>query len=413
LILQFLRFGPLTLSFGPVYPLSGVSLTFGPIAWIEFAYSLFRRPIPRALRVIEALFGLLMIYCIVLSLSLAFGVLPYLITRFSISVYWVATSFALVPPVALAWMEMRKGTAGARTVLIASALYGCAVVGATMAASGNLWLHQPLLTTFYLGGFALTYRGIVLLLIIPAMAMQIHRRNQRVREEQMRLQSEMEAARHLQEVLLPSRLAQMPGFQVEAAYHPATEVGGDFFQLFPAVNDSLLVVVGDVSGKGLKAALLVSLIVGSLRSRRSDEPAQVLAQLNDALIGQSEGGFTTCCCALFSPDGTLDIANAGHLAPYRNGAEIQTLPGLPLGVVRDTNWDKTRITLEPGDRMVWMSDGVLEARDKKRALLGFESAQELASRPASEIARTAQEFGQEDDITVVSITRQKADVYVA
>ena len=67
--------------------------------------------------------------------------------------------------------------------------------------------------------------------------------------------------------------------------------------------------------------------------------------------------------------------------------KLETPPGLPLGVVRDTAWEETGITLQPGDRMVWMSNGVLEARDKKRALLGFERAQELASRSASEIAR--------------------------
>ena len=156
----------------------------------------------------------------------------------------------------------------------------------------------------------------------------------------------------------------------------------------------------------MKAALLVSVIVGALRNRRSDQPAEVLRELNSVLADHSEGGFTTCCCALFVPDGTLTIANAGHLAPYRNGAEIETPPGLPLGVVRDAAWEETGITLQPGDRMVWVSDGVLEARDNKRALLGFERTQELASRSASEIARAAEQFGQEDDITVVSITRQ-------
>lgn len=407
LILQFLSLGPIPLSLGTVYPLAGVSLAFGPIAWMEFAYSLFRRPIPRALRVIEAIFGLLAVYCIVISVFLASGLMPYLTTGPSISVYWVASSFALITPVALAWMEMRKGTEGAGMVLVASILYGCALVAATVTALSILWLHHPWMDfTFHPAGFSVTYRSLALLLTILAMAMQIHKTNQRVRDERVRLQGEMEAARHVQEMLLPSRLVQVLGFQVDAAYHPATEVGGDFFQFFSAVNDSLLVVVGDVSGKGMKAALLVSVIVGALRNRNSDEPAEVLREINSVLADESEGGFTTCCCALFAPDGALTIANAGHLAPYRNGVEMEPLPGLPLGVVRDTAWEETGITLQPGDRIVWMSDGVLEARDNKRNLLGFERAQKMATRSVSEIARAAEQIGQEDDITAVSVTRQ-------
>jgi serine phosphatase RsbU (regulator of sigma subunit) len=223
----------------------------------------------------------------------------------------------------------------------------------------------------------------------------------------------MEAARHIQEVLVPSQSIRAPGFEIDVSYQPATEVGGDFFQLFSASNDSLLVVVGDVSGKGMKAALVVCVIVGALRNRRSDAPVALLDELNAVLLGNSEGGFTTCCCALFASDGSLTIANAGHLAPYRNGREIETAPGLPLGVVREANWEETRIELQPNDRILWISDGVIEARNGKHDLLGFERAQELATRSASEIAQVAQQFGQEDDITVVSITRQTVPAYVA
>jgi sigma-B regulation protein RsbU (phosphoserine phosphatase) len=162
----------------------------------------------------------------------------------------------------------------------------------------------------------------------------------------------------------------------------------------------------------MKAALLVSVIVGALQNRNSDAPAGLLGELNAVLLSRSEGGFTTCCCALFAQDGTLTLANAGHLAPYRNGQEVETRPGLPLGVTRDASWEETRIELQPSDRVVWISDGVLEARNGKRDLLGFERARELATRSASEIARAAQQFGQDDDITVVSITRQPVAAYV-
>jgi serine phosphatase RsbU (regulator of sigma subunit) len=170
--------------------------------------------------------------------------------------------------------------------------------------------------------------------------------------------------------------------------------------------------VGDVSGKGMKAALLVSVIVGALQNRRSDQPAALLDELNRVLLGRSEGGFTTCCCARFDADGVLTIANAGHLAPYRNGQEIATPPGLPLGVDADARWTEIDIELEPSDRVLWVSDGVIEARNGKRDLFGFERVQGLAGRSSAEIVHAAQQFGQEDDITVVSVTRQPVAVYV-
>jgi sigma-B regulation protein RsbU (phosphoserine phosphatase) len=154
-------------------------------------------------------------------------------------------------------------------------------------------------------------------------------------------------------------------------------------------------------------------IVGALHNRKSDKPLAVLSELNSVLLGRSHGGFTTCCCALFMSDGTLSLANAGQLAPYRNGVEIETEPGLPLGVHADAHWVEVRIELGPSDRILWMSDGVVEARNGKRELLGFERAGELATRSASDIARAAQQFGQDDDITVVSVTRQAVPAYVA
>jgi serine phosphatase RsbU (regulator of sigma subunit) len=248
---------------------------------------------------------------------------------------------------------------------------------------------------------------------VPAITIQVHKTNLRFRDERERLRGEMEAARQVQKLLFPSESIRVPGFAIDASYHPATEVGGDFFQLFAAVNDSLLVVVGDVSGKGMKAALLVSLITGALRNRKSDEPSAVLSELNAVLLGSSEGGFTTCCCALFGAEGSVTIANAGQLGPYRNGEEIAIEPALPLGIDGGAHWTDLGIELEPGDRLLWVSDGVVEARNGKLDLLGFGRTQELATRPAAEIARAAQQFGQEDDITVVSITRQPVAVHVA
>ena len=117
----------------------------------------------------------------------------------------------------------------------------------------------------------------------------------------------------MQEILLTGRAVETPGYAIDPVYYPAGEVGGDFFRILAAAGGGTLLVVGDVSGKGLKAAMLVSVIVGALLNRRSSEPAEVLSELNNAMYGQMAGGFVTCCAALLMPDGTVKIANAGHL----------------------------------------------------------------------------------------------------
>jgi serine phosphatase RsbU (regulator of sigma subunit) len=237
-------------------------------------------------------------------------------------------------------------------------------------------------------------------------------RARRTSMEQARLAGEFSAAQQVQQLLVPASRMTAGQYQIESAYIPSEQVGGDFFQLVPNEDGGVLLIIGDVTGKGLKAALIVSVIVGALQNRRSDRPSNILSELNSILLGRSEGGFTTCCCALFTADGRLTIANAGNLAPYRNGVEIETPPALPLGVDADARWTEMHLAVEPGDCLLWVSDGVIEARNGKRDLLGFERAQALATRSPSEIARAAQQFGQEDDITVVSITRQPVPVHV-
>jgi sigma-B regulation protein RsbU (phosphoserine phosphatase) len=392
-------FGPHTVSAGVMSRLIAVPLRLLPIFWIEFAYALFRRRPPFPVRVLEALMILIAATAVMNALETGL---------FNEWIAYPVTLIGLVPPIAVAWSELRKHSPGAMIQLAFFLGYS--------AAMGTIWLyfygfHVP--TGIYLWGFRVGYQDLVMLLLIPVMTTQIHKTNQQVRAERERLRGEMEAAQQVQEVLLPSRVPHVPGFEIETAYRPAFEVGGDFFQLFPALDGGVLVVVGDVSGKGMKAALLVSLIVGILQNRKSDKPSAVLAEINSALLGRSSGGFTTCCCARFDCDGALTMANGGHLAPYRNGHEIKTPPGLPLGIDADARWTEMHIDLDARERIVWISDGVVEARNGKRDLLGFERAEELATRSASEIARAAQQFGQDDDITVVSITRQAVAACVA
>jgi serine phosphatase RsbU (regulator of sigma subunit) len=217
------------------------------------------------------------------------------------------------------------------------------------------------------------------------------------------LRVEFEAAREVQERLVVPAV-DVPGFKIESVYTPAKQVGGDFFRVLPASDGSVLLVVGDVSGKGLKAAMTVSAIMGSLPGCHSRKPAEVLAHLNEAIYGRI-GGFVTCCAALVSANGTMTIANAGNPAPYRNGEEMAVSPGLPLGMTAEANYEETLCEVAPGDRLTFVSDGVIEATNPQGELYGFDRARTISNQPASTIAEAALQFGQEDDITVLSVIR--------
>jgi sigma-B regulation protein RsbU (phosphoserine phosphatase) len=222
--------------------------------------------------------------------------------------------------------------------------------------------------------------------------------------ENVRMADDMRQAEEVQHLLVPQHLPDYPGWLIESEYHPARQVGGDFFQVLPGDDGSLLIVVGDVSGKGLKAAMTVSAIVGALRGCTVRAPARVLAYLNDALHGQMSG-FFTCCAALINDDGKLIIANAGHLPPYVNGEELEVSPGLPLGIGAETAYSETTHDLGPDDRLTFISDGVVEARNGRGELYGFARTKSISGHTAVAIARAAQRFGQEDDITVLTVMR--------
>lgn len=234
------------------------------------------------------------------------------------------------------------------------------------------------------------------------------RRHARLRAEKALLESELEAARQVQQVLLPESGKLFPGYAVESVYRPAQQVGGDFFQILPAGDGALFVVFGDVAGKGLPAAMLVSMLVGAIRaaSEDSNNPALLLRKLHEVLIGRTSGGFVTALAAHIASNGQVTIANAGHLSPYLDGAEI-ALPGaLPLGVAEGGMYEAVRFELRSGSRLALISDGVVEAQKQSGELLGFDRAKDLSTAPAAAIANAAVQFGQEDDITVVTIERR-------
>lgn len=246
--------------------------------------------------------------------------------------------------------------------------------------------------------------GIMQLSILAVLVMRFAR----TRRDEQRMASELEAARAVQQVLVPEKIPIVPGFSIESVYRPAGQVGGDFFQVLKLPNEATLLAIGDVSGKGMPAAMTVSLIVGTLRTLANylTSPREILTALNRCMAGRQNGGFITCLLLRIESDGTATMANAGHLSPYLDGAEVTLENGLPLGLAPEESYIESQIHLAFGARLTLLTDGVAEARNASGEIFGFERTLAITCATANEIAQTAQEFGQEDDITVLSVTRQ-------
>lgn len=251
---------------------------------------------------------------------------------------------------------------------------------------------------------ALSQIGIILSLCIITVLLM--RRFIGTLREREKWRLEIEQARQVQALLVPSKPPATPGFAVEAVYLPASFVGGDFFYVRPQEDGSLLVAVGDVSGKGLRAAMTVGAIMGALRNEDPTRPVQViLERLNLVLCGQISG-FVTCCVARIQPDGSARVANAGHIPPYLAGQELMLANGLPLGLDVRVHYAESRLQIRPQQQLTFVTDGVVEAMDHAGQLFGFERTQALSTRRADQIAEAARDYGQNDDITVLTLTRQ-------
>lgn len=286
---------------------------------------------------------------------------------------------------------------GFSVVAIADAVIGNALHGGQPGASyispltlqaGPIPIHVSII-----GGYA----GILVIVLI------VFFRYRRVQRDKEHATNELAAARGVQELLIPQEKLATPGFEVDSIYSPASEVGGDFFHVQTIGRDGLLVVIGDVAGHGLRAAMNVSLLMGALRRMQDRSPSRILQGLNRVLTGTDS--FTTCQALWFGANGEMIIANAGHLPPYLNSQEI-ALPGsLPLGVLNEITYEESRFFLHLGDRVLMLSDGVVEARHANGELFGFDRVRMMSQETAANLAEAAKSFGQQDDITVLTVRR--------
>jgi len=239
--------------------------------------------------------------------------------------------------------------------------------------------------------------------VIIALIGLLFREQRRTAQERAVLAGEMQAAQAIQRMLVPTTVQTVPGITLEVAFQPMREVGGDFYQCRILPDGTQRILLGDVSGKGAAAAMTATLLIGATKGRPGDSPSALLQHLNRALQESEIAGFVTCLCAHIAPNGTLTVANAGHLAPYRNGEEIALDPALPLGIAAETTYSESIIQLAAGDTLTLLSDGVVEAQSATGELFGFDRTREVSRQSAEEIARVAQSFGQQDDITVLTL----------
>jgi hypothetical protein len=265
---------------------------------------------------------------------------------------------------------------------------------------------------FSLGDYRFDMRPILEALLFVTLVFTVAREQYLERRRQARMEMEVRSAREVQQVLVPEAVPAVPGFAIDSVYKPAAELGGDFFQVIALPDASTLMVIGDVSGKGLKAAMTVSLIVGTLRTLAdyTQEPVEILRGMNRRLCGRVRDGFATCVVLRVKANGDATIANAGHLAPFRDGEELPLNGALPLGLSADATYEELAFRLQEGETLTLYTDGIVEARSASGELYGFERVQKLAQerKSAEQIVEAACVFGQEDDITVLSIRRLAA-----
>jgi hypothetical protein len=302
-------------------------------------------------------------------------------------------------------------------IAIAAFLYGAYNLTFQLSGQGRRFTHWTLIDHMqtwgiHAGAYSFSAPFLLDLLLFVVLLITVGRYQYMERRRQSQIELEVKSAREVQHVLVPEATPAIPGYSIASVYKPASEVGGDFFQVMPQANGEALIVVGDVSGKGLKAAMTVSLIVGTLRTLADYtlKPAEILRGLNRRLIGRIDGGFVTCVVLHLAANGETTVANAGHLPPFRDGKELPVKGSLPLGLSVNVGYDELTFRLQEGETLTLYTDGILEARNSKGELFGFDRLSALlATRPeVGKIVDAAEAFGQEDDITALSITRHSA-----
>src|SRR3712207_5594165 len=246
------------------------------------------------------------------------------------------------------------------------------------------------------------------------------------RIERERVEQELKVARRIQQASLPKEVPDPEGWEIFPHYRPAREVGGDFYDFHFLSEGRLGVVVGDATGKGVPAALVMATTCGMLqlaaRGLGSPSPGEVLRQVNETLLARiPQNMFVTCFYAMLDPEtGSLTYANAGHDLPYlyRNGgAEELRARGMPLGLMTGMRYEEKEVVLDAGEGIFFYSDGLVEAHDPRGEMFGIPRLRELVAergdkeRSLGDILMeelysfVGEGWEQEDDITLLTLQR--------
>ncbi|MFL5666272.1 MAG: PP2C family protein-serine/threonine phosphatase, partial [Ktedonobacteraceae bacterium] len=252
---------------------------------------------------------------------------------------------------------------------------------------------------------------------------QMVREQQAAIRERERLDHELRIARLIQQTLLPKDLPTLPGWQLAAYYQSASAVGGDFYDFLVFEDGRLGIIIGDVSDKGVPAAMVMASARSILRSAAQGgvSPSKVLEQTNNLLCPDIlPKMFVTCLYAILDPvSGRMQFANAGHDLPYRRGAngvfELRAT-GMPLGLMPNMTYEEKETLLAPGEIVLFYSDGLVEAHDPQREMFGFPHLRALLKEYPGNIQLidfllnelalfTGSAWEQEDDVTLVTLQR--------
>ena len=243
------------------------------------------------------------------------------------------------------------------------------------------------------------------------------------RLERERIEQELQLARSIQQASLPKEVPSLQGWHINPHYHPAREVGGDFYDFHLLSENRLGVVVGDATGKGVPAALVMASARSMLRAlaQASNSPGEVLSRVNDALVTDIPPNmFVTCFYAILDPKyGTLEYANAGHDLPYLwRGGDAHELraTGMPLGLMPGMSYEQKEIELDSGQGVFFYSDGLVEAHDPKGEMFGFPRLRAHVAKRGEErslgdflmeelYSFVGEGWEQEDDITLLTLKR--------
>jgi serine phosphatase RsbU (regulator of sigma subunit) len=242
--------------------------------------------------------------------------------------------------------------------------------------------------------------------------------------ERERVEQELRVARRIQQASLPKEVPQLEGWQISPYYQPAREVGGDFYDFHLLSEGRLGVVVGDATGKGVPAALVMSTTCSMLQAVSealdSISPGEVLSRVNETLVDRiPQNMFVTCFYGVLDPkSATFTYANAGHDLPYlwHGGAEELRARGMPLGLMPEMSYEQKEIVLEPTDSALLYSDGLVEAHDPQGEMFGFPRLRALVAEYAEErslgealleelYSFVGEGWEQEDDITLLTLRR--------